>query len=341
MRVTLDTRVHFVFDAYRVVLCLDLAPSLHALDTSTGVLLFDHLFRSVAVALTSLTLPLRLPNNPAVAASQLCVSVIALDSTDCAPPSPIELSRAPKLRLLLPETLVSHTNVCDVLRDLRNALLHIENLQVARAQRHSASQSAGTGPSLAAVTPTLGPVQSASTGAKSKLTSAKSLPLPSALPVSSKVGGASTQTAAAPSSTGGGRAGDLRTLLQAGLFSLSHMDRRAHPLLMLATTGDLQVSGAEGTAVIDSVLMQCARADVRVTVLHSAGAAASTGGSVDSANFHSNAFALRSPPLATLSDMLSSAGVVQSDALPSRSLGSVSDIGTIVRCSVHDSHAHF
>ena len=60
------TRVHIVPDAFRVVLCIDLAPALHAIDTDSGLLLFEWLFRTSAIALLSLLLPLQLPHSTLV-----------------------------------------------------------------------------------------------------------------------------------------------------------------------------------------------------------------------------------------------------------------------------------
>jgi hypothetical protein len=64
--VTPTTRVHIVPDAFRIVLCIDLAPALHAIDTDSGLLLFDHVFRTSAIALLSLLLPLQLPHSTLV-----------------------------------------------------------------------------------------------------------------------------------------------------------------------------------------------------------------------------------------------------------------------------------
>jgi hypothetical protein len=187
-----------------------MSPSLHSLDHVTGLLLFDHLFRSAAAALVSLIQPLRLPHSPFLSQPQVHVSIIALDSTELTNEEPSENPRSPKLHVLLPSVVVSSSNVPQVLQDLRNSLLHLENLQVGHTHMKSVSKS---------------------------------------------------------SSEYSDRAGDIKLLLQSGLFTLSLMNLSAHPQLILVTPGDLQLTSSE-SGVLDSVLSQCARSDVRVTILH-------------------------------------------------------------------------
>lgn len=82
--------MHIVPDAFRVVLCIDLAPALHAIDTDSGLLLFDHVFRTSAIALLSLLLPLQLPHSTMVFnicknLISACLSIEFFAVSDCFP----------------------------------------------------------------------------------------------------------------------------------------------------------------------------------------------------------------------------------------------------------------
>jgi hypothetical protein len=203
--------------------------------------------------------------------------------------------------------------VWDTLRDLRHSLLHLENAHVARAQRRaSSSQFSHT----ATVPPSFG---------------AGSMRSPS-----SHYGDASHS--ASKASAGGGRTGDLRTLSQAGLLSLSHMEPHASPLLLLATTGDLQLGAADGCGSFDSILAQCVHADVRLSILHinatsadASGAAAASVLHTDSSHSGFGASSFGSTSLAgglgVYSQSRHRASALAVQSMPPRALGSVSDVG--------------
>lgn len=200
----------------------------------------------------------------------------------------------------------------DTLRDLRHSLLHLENAHVARAQRRAdASPFSHT----ATAPPSFG---------------AGSMRSPS-----SHHGDASHSASRA---SAGGRTGDLRTLIQAGLLSLSHMEPHASPLLLLATTGDLQLGAADGCGSFDSILAQCVHADVRLSILHinatSPDASSAAAASVSHADSSYSAFGASSFGCASLaggSELYSQsrhrASALAVQSMPPRALGSVSDVG--------------
>ncbi len=241
------------------------------------------------------------------------LSIIALDSTGhhdtAASSAHTSSNRPPKLRLLLPASAVSHHTVWDTLRDLRHSLLHLENAHVARAQRRATS-------SQFSHTATAPP----SFGAGSMR------------PPSSHHGDASHSASKA------GRTGDLRTLIQAGLLSLSHMEPHASPLLLLATTGDLQLGAADGCGSFDSILAQCVHADVRLSILHinatsadASGAAGASASHADSSysGFGASSFGSASSAggLGVYSQSRHRASALAVQSMPPRALGSVSDVG--------------
>ncbi len=56
--ISVDTQVHWVYDRHTAVNCLDISPSTHSIDASTGMFMLDHLFRTTALAILSLMRPL-------------------------------------------------------------------------------------------------------------------------------------------------------------------------------------------------------------------------------------------------------------------------------------------
>ncbi|EFC40819.1 hypothetical protein NAEGRDRAFT_58984 [Naegleria gruberi] len=108
--------VHTIYSKYGIVITVDISPSMLAIDTTTGEVLFDRVFKTISNILTHLTQPIIVPNYSEEILPELHVSCIA-----------IGMAGRP-VYCLFQDYHITSTNLVEVLGKVYQNLCETENM---------------------------------------------------------------------------------------------------------------------------------------------------------------------------------------------------------------------